>query len=349
MDGCPSKIWPQWGVIQRQSARRVRMRVAVACLLLSACFAWGQTLERGDIHGTVYDPARAVIPGAKVTITSPATGFQRTAQSDSSGHFEFPQVPPGEYQLVAESPNFTTTKVSNIALHVGGSLELNINMPVKGASEQVNVTAAAVDVGTAGIRELINSESVSNLPLAGRDYRDLAQLTPSAQVVPGLRGGIRLGGQQSDYTGLAIDGADATNNYYGEFFGSLETKNFTIPQDAVQEFQVVTNGFAPEFGRSTGGLLNVVTKSGTNDVHGTGHYYFRNKSLTANDALGFAPNVDNQHQFGGSIGFPIVKDKQFMFLAVEAQRENGPLVTKFARDVSGVPTLPAPYNFTLAS
>ena len=90
---------------------------------------------------------------------------------------------------------------------------------------------------------------------SGRDYRDLAQLSPSAQVVPGLRGGMRLGGQQSDYAGLVIDGADSYDNFFGEFFGSLETKNFTIPLEAVQEFQVVTNGFAPEFGRATGGLL----------------------------------------------------------------------------------------------
>ncbi len=124
----------------------------------------------------------------------------------------------------------------------------------------------------------------------------------SAQVVPGLRGGIRLGGQQSDYSGLVIDGADATNNYFGENFGSLETKNLTVPLEAVQEFQVVTNGFAPEFGRATGGLLNVVTKSGTNAVHGEAHEYYRGGSLTANDALGEPSNIQNQNQFGGSVG-----------------------------------------------
>jgi hypothetical protein len=327
---------------------RNRALASLFVTLVFSCLAFSQTLERGDINGTVYDPAHAVIPQAKVSLLSPATGYQRTVETDAAGQFHFPQVPPGQYSLTGESANFSPTKIENIDLHIGGNLIIDLNMSVKGTSEEVNVEAAAVDVGTQGVSQLINSESVSNLPLAGRDYRDLAQLTPSAQVVPGLRGGIRLGGQQSDYTGLSIDGGDATNNYYGEFFGSLETKNFTIPQDAVQEFQVVTNGFAPEFGHSTGGLLNVVTKSGTNDVHGTAHYYFRSHSLTANDALGFAPNVDSQHQFGGSIGFPLVKDKQFLFLAVEGQREHGPLVTKFARDVSGV-TLGAPYNIPMSS
>src|SRR5208282_5606754 len=165
------------------------------------------------------------------------------------------------------------------------------------------------------------------LPLSGRDYRDLALLSSSAQIVPGLRGGIRLGGQQSDYLGMVIDGQDSFNNFFGEIFGSLETKNFTIPLDAVQEFQVVTNGFAPEFGRATGGLVNVVTKSGTNELHGEAHEFYRGSGLTATDAIGNPPNISSQNQFGGSVGFPIHKDRQFLFLASDIQRQNGPLLT----------------------
>ena len=157
----------------------------------------------------------------------------------------------------------------------------------------------------------------------------MAELSSSAQVVPGLRGGIRLGGQQSDYAALVIDGQDSFNNFFGEFFGSLETKNFTVPLESVQEFQVVTNGFAPEFGHATGGLINVVTKSGTNEVHGEAHEYYRGNDLTATDAIGNPPNITNQNQFGGSIGFPIHKDRQFLFLATDIQRENGPLATNF--------------------
>ena len=310
----------------------MRKHNALLLMLLLACagVAVAQTLERGAIHGTVYDPAHAAIAGAKLTLMSPSTGFQRTVQSDANGRYDFAQVPPGQYQLTAGSPSFSTTKIPNIELHVASSLELDVNLAVKGGAEQVEVTATAIDVNTTGVSQLLNSESVSNLALSGRDYRDLAQLTPSAQVVPGLRGGIRLGGQQSDYTGIAIDGGDSFNNFFGEFFGSLETKNFTIPLDAVQEFEVVTNGFAPEFGRSTGGQLNVVTKSGTNDVHGSAHYYLRHKNLSADDALGNPSNIAAQNQFGGAIGFPIRKDRQFLFLAVDAQRQHGPLITKFA-------------------
>src|SRR6202044_657664 len=173
------------------------------------------------------------------------------------------------------------------------------------------------------------STSIENLPFPGRDFRDLATLSPSVTVVPGLRGGLRMGGQQSDYSGLVVDGGDLTNNFFGENFGSLETKNLTIPLEAVQEFQVVTNGFAPEFGRASGGLLNVVTKSGTNELHREAHEYYRGGGLTATDALGNPSNINSQNQFGGSVGFPIHKDRQFLFLSTDIQRENGPLNTIF--------------------
>ncbi len=267
-----------------------------------------------------------------MTLTNPSTGIRRELPVETDGTYSFDNVAPGEYTITAQADGFAVTTVKQIVVNVGGSLQLDITMPLKTQSQTVEVIAssgAIVDTSTAGITQLLNSTSVENLPFPGRDYRDMALLSPSAQVVPGLRGGIRLGGQQSDYSGLVIDGADSTNNYFGENFGSLETKNLTVPLEAVQEFQVVTNGFAPEFGRATGGLLNVVTKSGTNALHGEAHEYYRGGNLTANDGLGEPSNIDNQNQFGGSAGFPIHKDRQFLFLATDIQRENGPLNTVF--------------------
>jgi hypothetical protein len=234
-------------------------------------------------------------------------------------------------------------------VNVGASMGLDIPMQLKTTTQTVEVTAeaaGAVDTTTAGVSQLLDSRSLENLPFPGRDYRDLAQLTPSAQVVPGLRGNIRLGGQQSDYTGLVIDGADATNNYFGENFGSLETKNLTVPIESVQEFQVVTNGFAPEFGRATGGLLNVVTKSGTNQLHGEAHEYYRGGGMSKNDALGNPSSINWQNQFGGSVGLPIHKDRQWLFLSTDIQRNSGPLTTNFchgdlACENSAGPVIPA--------
>jgi hypothetical protein len=301
-----------------------------AGLLFAVIGTQAQTLQRGEVRGTVYDASHAIVPKAKVTISSPSTGYKRELETDQTGSYSFPQLLPGVYKIRAEAAGFAATEITDVIVEIGSSLQLEITLPVKGQTATVTVSAAAtgpIDTSTTGINQVINQKNLENLPLSGRDYRDLAELSSSAQVVPGLRGGIRLGGQQSDYLGMVIDGQDSFNNFFGEIFGSLETKNFTIPLDAVQEFQVVTNGFAPEFGRATGGLVNVITKSGTNQLHGEAHEYYRGSSLTADDALGFAPNITNQNQFGGSVGFPIHKDRQFLFLATDIQRENGPLTS----------------------
>lgn len=289
-----------------------------------------QNLQRGEIRGFVYDSSHALVPGAKVTISNSSTGYSRELVTDQSGTYVFANLVPGTFEIKAEAAGFASITLTDIIVQIGASVSLDVVLPVKGQTQSVTVTAAsvgAVDTTTAGINQVINQKSVEDLPLSGRDYRDLANLSSSAQVVPGLRGGIRLGGQQSDYAGLVIDGQDSFNNFFGEFFGSLETKNFTVPLESVQEFQVVTNGFAPEFGRATGGLINVITKSGTNEWHGEAHEYYRGSALTADDAVGNPPNIDNQNQLGGSVGFPIVKDKQFLYIAGDVQRENGPLVS----------------------
>jgi len=279
-----------------QEMRLVTIRSLLVFAATSVLCA-AQTLERGALHGTVYDASHAVVGTAKITLTDTSTGFRRQMNTTADGGYVFEAIPPGEYTLVAEAQGFAVTTVKGIVVNIGSTLVLDVNMPLKSAQETVTVNAniEAVDTSTSGISQLLNAKSLENLPFPGRDYRDLAQLTPSAQVVPGLRGNIRLGGQQSDYTGLVIDGADTTNNFFGENFGSLETKNLTVPIEAVQEFQVVTNGFAPEFGRATGGLLNVVTKSGTNNVHGEAHEYYRGGGITKNDALHNPPNIDWQH------------------------------------------------------
>jgi hypothetical protein len=152
---------------------------------------------------------------------------------------------------------------------------------------------------------------VENLPVNGRDFRDFALLAPGAGSSPGLRSPLRFNGQQGDYTGLTVDGADYTDPFFAEFTGSLETKNFAISQEAIQEFQVLTNGFEAEFGRSTGAIINVITKSGTNQMHGGVHEFWRNHALASNDAFGNQPIDFNQNQFGGYIGGPIAQDRAF--------------------------------------
>lgn len=311
---------------------------SITTILLAAPNATAQSLERGEIRGVVYDSSHGLVVGATVTISNPSTGYKRELTTDATGSYDFAQLLPGVYRIQAAAAGFAATEITDVHIDIGASLSLDITLPVKGQTQTVVVSAESsgpVDTATAGINQVINTRDLETLPLSGRDYRDLAQLSSSAQVVPGLRGGIRLGGQQSDYLGIVVDGQDTFNNYFGEIFGSLETKNFTVPLEAVQEFQVVTNGFAPEFGRATGGLINVVTKSGTNELHGEAHDYYRGSRFTENDAVGEPPNITTQNQFGGSVGFPIHKDRQFLFLSADTQLENGPLVTQFCAPGAG--------------
>ena len=164
----------------------------------------------------------------------------------------------------------------------------------------------------------VNQTAIATLPLNGRDFRDFALLTPRVQDVPGIPSTLRVGGQMGESSLLTVDGADMTNSFFGEYTGSLETQNFVISQEAVQEFQVLTNGFNAEFGRSTGGLMNVVTKSGTNEWRGSAFVFLRDDALTADDRFGNPPDSFSQQQFGGSIGGPIAKEA-FFFVAVDAQ------------------------------
>ena len=213
------------------------LAVVLAVSLIAVTNANAQTFDRGEIHGFVYDTSHAVVPKAKLTLSNPSTGYKRENTSDASGAYAFPQILPGIYQMNAEAAGFAAITITDITVNIGASLDLDITLPVKGQTATVTVSAAdigPVDTTTAGINQIINEKNLEGLPLSGRDYRDLAQLSPSAEVVPGLRGGIRFGGQISDYSGLVIDGQDSFNNFFGENFGSLETKNFTVPLDSVR-------------------------------------------------------------------------------------------------------------------
>src|SRR5207249_10712342 len=169
---------------RRRESGEMNMRIAnLACVLVAFCAATtvlGQTLERGEISGTVYDPNHAVVPRAEVTLSSPSTGFERTVPSDDSGSYVFTQVPAGEYQITVTAAGFAATKVTSVELHVGDSLTMDVTLTIQGPTQTVEVTAEpGVLASTEGVSQLISSESVANLPLAGRDYRDLAQLSPS--------------------------------------------------------------------------------------------------------------------------------------------------------------------------
>ena len=310
------------------------------CLLLSLLVSiatWAQSGNQASLEGTVTDSSGAVVPNAQVKLTNTDNGVTLNAVSDSSGYFRFPVIPVGTYDLNVAQPGFAPYANKNIDIAVGAKANLRIQLAVAGQKEAVNVTAElpVVETTRTQLSSTVNDRAVSELPTNGRNFMDFVLLTPA--VVKDVRGGdISFAGQRGTLNSLTIDGTDNNNTFFGQTLGRTGSGRapYQFSEDAVQEFQVNTNGYAAEFGRAGGAVTNVVTKSGTNTFHGTAFEFFRDRALNANDpiysmnrafnlAAGRAAPVKpgyHYHQFGGNIGGPIVKDKLFFFFDYDGQR-----------------------------
>ena len=312
--------------------------LTVLIFVLGTTTGFAQTLDRGELTGTVRDETGAALPGATITITHLPSGLTRVAVSGASGRYRALLLPVGPYRIEAELSGFAKLIREGVVVTIGSAPVIDLTLPLASVTEAITVTAETpiVETSRAVASTTLNQEAISTLPINGRDFRDFAKLSPSVQVTPGLRSTLRIGGQQGDYSGFQVDGADMTNGFFAEYAGSVETKNFAISQEAVQEFQVLTNGFNAEFGRSTGGLLNVVTKSGTNEVRGGAFAFFRDSGLKAVDPFGNPSDTFSQQQFGAGIGGPIKEDKAFYFIAFDAQQLDDQVITRYRRDVSGI-------------
>lgn len=289
----------------------------------------------GQIAGTVTDPQGAAVQGATVTITSPATGTTQSLTTTEDGTFRAVQLKPGAYTLEVTAPGFGTLTQTGYTVEVGSSLDANVTLQVTSVSEVVEVTAAGVETTQVQTPTVINQEAISQLPILGRRFQDFVLLTPTAQTDP-VRGQISLVGQRGINANIQIDGADYNNPFFGGIRGGERSNQaFTFPQESIREFQVVPSGYNAEFGRSTGGIVNVVTKSGTNDFSGSAFYLGRPARLAARNAFGQVA-APTQHQYGGSIGGPLYlprfgeggprgfggRDKLFFFFAIEQQKSN---------------------------
>lgn len=316
-----------------------RFSAVLASAVVGACLGVGlpalaQTLDRGEVAGTIRDQTGATLAGVTVTLRATGTGIERVMVTTDDGRYSAPLLSPGVYVVQADRPGFSVATSAPLTLAVGQALVVNLVMGVAGPTETLAITAASDAAPALGAR--FDSHAIANLPLNGHDYRGFALLSPTARAITGTRGTFRVAGQPGDYLALNVDGADFTNNFFGEFFGSIERQNFTIPLEAVQEFEVTAAGLGVQSGRSNGGLVNVVTKSGTNERHGSFSYSLRHHALTADDAFGNAPAGLVRHLAGGSLGGPLIANHTFFFGAVDVQRQATPLTVKFARPVSGI-------------
>jgi hypothetical protein len=327
------------------------MMFAILMMAISITTFAQSNASTGQITGVVIDSNGAVVPNTTVTLTSKDTNSVKTATTGDDGLYRFVLLTPGEYSVKANAANFGEQTL-NITVFVGRTVDGNFTLNAGSVkAEEVTVTAEGVQTTTSNFDSVQTNESIQNLPINGRKFQDFATLTPTAQVDPS-RGQISLSGQRGINGNINVDGLDFSQPFFGGIRGGERSNAApTLPQESVREFQVVAAGYSAEFGRSSGGIINVVTKAGTNNLRGSAFWVYRpNKLARANSfaqaladqrltALGLdAVLAPNQHQFGGSVGGPIVKDKFFFFGSYEQQRFRAPRQILYANLVGLTPS-----------
>jgi hypothetical protein len=293
-----------------------------ATFLFAAAVAAQTQITTGTIQGTILDANGAAVPGAEVEVKNVDTNFTRTTTSDEDGRFSALQLPPGRYTVKITKTGFATTVVEKADVTVGQAMNLPVSMKVSSVQETVTITATqTVDTVKTESSTTINETTVNTTPILGRKFEDLLTLTPGVSVVQGPDGDeITFAGQRGVFNNVSLDGGDYNNGFFGEQLGGQRAA-IDITLEAVKEFQVVATGATAEFGRTAGGIINVITKSGTNSVHGSLFHFQRLEALTANTSDGKPLKDFRREQFGGTIGGPIRQDKAFFFFAFEGIRE----------------------------
>lgn len=318
-----------------RDTRKNPMRKLIFLLASTLClitFSFGQSQSTtGNIEGRVVDQNGAVVPGVTVTATNQDTGLSKVVQSDDEGNYIFVLLPPGNYRVeTAAALGFGPAKYENVRVTVGAKTTVEIALAAGATVNVVDVNAEGQGVETTrtSISSTVDERRVMNLPTNGRNFLDFATTTPGVVRDPTRSGDLAVGGQKGTLNSLQIDGTSSDNTFFGQSSGRIGSgrapSQFSI--DTVKEFQVNQNGFSAEYGRAAGAVINVVTKSGTNRFTGSAFEYFRDESLNAISPTLRAqarPKPPGQiHQFGGTFGGPIKKDRVFFFGAYEGQRSD---------------------------
>ena len=311
---------PHTLVLRTLSLRALELGVVV--ILMSA--ALGQSTG-GRILGRVADQTAHVIVGAKVTLTAEATGATRETRTDSNGDYVFVEVAPGSYHVEFEQPGFKKNIVRDVLVELNQVVTLNSLLQVGTQKETIDVTGEAplVDTTTTQLGAIVNNRSVNELPLNARDSYQFLQLQPGVQAQLGSSASILYGGDAAG--SVSVNGGRGRANNFSVNGGDANDQfvNAAAVQptpDAIEEFRMITNTFDAEYGRNSGAVVNVVTKSGTNAFHGDVYEYFRNKVLNAQGYFNTINPQFNQNQFGGTFGGPVKKNRTFFFVTYEGRR-----------------------------
>src|SRR5688500_5892605 len=321
------------------------IKLSFLCLLLLglSSIAAAQSTTTGAIGGVVSNPNKEVVPGAAISVRNVETNKEDAATTDDSGRFKVANLQPGRYAVTVNSSGFAEITQENVVVEVGRETSLEVGLNIGEVSGSVDVTAEAPVINTTqqDFSSNINQTSINELPINGRRWSNFALLTPGA-VPDGNFGLISFRGISGLLNNSTIDGGDNHQAFFAEERGRTRI-SYSISQAAIREFQVNTSSYSAEYGRSAGGVVNAITKSGTNEFHGGVFYYQRNNKWGARNPLatrtelingvftpvGFKPK-DVRHQFGGTIGGPIVKDKAFFFFSYDQQKRNFPGLSIFS-------------------
>jgi hypothetical protein len=299
--------------------------------------AMAQGVATADLHGTVKDPNGAVVSNATVTVRDEARAFERSTKTDAEGNYLLPLLPPGHYTLTVEAPGFGKLVAKDVGVTVGQQADFPVTLKVAAATTEVTVTgeAALVETQRTSSTTTIDQERIDNLPINGRNYinftltdsqvaRDVA---PSIGAAP--TSGLNFGGQRARANLVNVDGADSVD-------ASVNGIRSTVSQEAVQEFQIINNSYAAEYGRASGGVVNIITRSGGNAFHGTGFGFLRHRSIQAVNPFSNTPDpAYTRVQAGFTLSGAIKKDKTFFFLSYETTRRHETGFSDVGRDCLG--------------
>ncbi|RMG50376.1 MAG: TonB-dependent receptor [Acidobacteria bacterium] len=328
---------------------------AVTALILSfssRAMVWGQSqAATATVQGTIYDPTGAVVPDAVVTARHADTGFTRSARSNQHGYYVLPLLPTGEYTITVSAQGFAEMKFEHVILQVGDMLTLDAHLSPASIREEAVVVAGEevplIEPTRTQPGTVIDRTLIDNLPLNGRNWTELVLLTPGVTDADDF-GNVSFGGADRVSNNIQVDGADNNNGFFGEIRGRTRAP-FQFSQETVKEFRVAHNTFAAEYGRATGGIVNAITRSGTNEWHGSGFYYIRDDAFNANNVINKSsippiPRPDERRQqFGGNIGGPLIRDRLFFFLNYDQQVRDEPVGVILGPELENeIVTLPEP-------
>src|SRR6202521_4472513 len=314
---------------------------AAALLLLCASTGKAQTF-RGTILGTVMDSSGAAVSGATVTVKNIETGLLRTAATGEDGSYSVPELPIGNYSVTVEMNGFKSGVMTGIRVDISSERRADVTLQPGALAQTVEVSGEAlplVETTSNTLGGAFESKQVEDLPINGRDYTKLLINVPGAAGEPngagdspGSFGYVAVNGNRGRANNFMLDGTDENDGYRNDPAinegGVFGTPGTVLPLDAIAEVRVLSN-FEPEYGRNAGGVINIVTKSGTNSYHGSAYEYFRNDHLNARNFFNSVGKKDafRNNQYGGTLGGPLAKDKTFFFLAYEGQQEGGEITS----------------------